>query len=132
MLFIKESTIPGAGKGLFTDTEIQRGEIVTEYTGDIRTWKECQKRFDEDEKKGAYFYYINRNYVIDAYEDVDSLARYANDAAGPSGIKGITNNCVYEERGKRVFIVSIRKIKAGAEVLVTYGAQYWSGEEMKD
>lgn len=132
MLFIKKSTIPGAGNGLFTDTDIERGETVAEYTGDIRTWKECQKRFEEDEKKGAYFYYINRNYVIDAYENKDSFARYANDAAGPYGIKGITNNCVYEERGKRVYIVAIRKIKSGGEVLVTYGQQYWSGEEMKD
>jgi len=130
MLFVKESLIPNAGQGLFTDADIQRGETVAEYTGDIRTWKECLKKYEEG--KGLYFYYVNRNHVIDAYEHVDSMARYANDAAGASGIKGITNNCVYEERGKRVYIVAIRKIKAGAEILVTYGQQYWSGDEFKE
>ena len=129
MLFTKESQIPGAGLGLFTDEDIHKGDTVAEYTGTIRTWKECTKRFEEDETIGRYFYYVNRNYVIDAYDDVDSLARYANDAAGLSGIKGIINNCVYEERGKRVYIVATRKIKAGSEILVSYGQQYWSGAE---
>ena len=32
-LFVKESTIPGAGKGLFTKVDIAKGSRVVEYKG---------------------------------------------------------------------------------------------------
>jgi SET domain-containing protein len=43
-LSIKKSKIPGAGKGLFAEELIKRGEKVIEYTGDVITWKECQRK----------------------------------------------------------------------------------------
>lgn len=119
-LSIKESTLPGAGKGLFTTGPIAKGEIITEYTGDIRTWKEVE--YDAD---NAYIYYVNRNRVIDARNNLSSLARYANDAQGLQRIKGITNNATYVNKKNRIYIVALKDILAGSEIFVSYGKEYW-------
>jgi hypothetical protein len=42
-LFVDESTIPGAGKGLFnTNIEIEKGARIIEYKGRRTTWKEVR------------------------------------------------------------------------------------------
>ena len=123
-LFLDKSTLPNAGKGLFTNVEIPKGEKIVQYKGEIITWKECEKRFGEDE--GGYAFYVTSKHCIDAYFTPQHLARYANDARGLSRIKGITNNSVYETmKDKKVFIVSTKKIPAGAEIFVSYGDEYW-------
>ena len=78
ILLVKKSTIPGAGKGLFTNKFIPKGSRIAEYKGKISTWK------DVDHCKGlnAYIYYINRHHVIDASKHKNNFARYANDAKG--------------------------------------------------
>jgi len=120
-LAVKHSTIPGAGKGLFTKIKIPKGTRIVEYKGRISTWKEV------DHKGGLnpYLYYVNRNYVIDASADRKSLARYANDAKGSKKIQALMNNCKYVEENQRVFIESKKDIPAHSEILVNYGKEYW-------
>lgn len=119
-LFVDESTIPGAGKGLFTSTDIPRGSRIVEYKGRRTTWKEVK-----DDSTNYYIYTINRNNVIDAQKTLSALARYANDAKGFVRIKGLTNNCVYVNDGNRAFIESVKDIPAGAEIFVDYTQEYW-------
>ena len=120
-LYISESTLPGAGKGLFTREAIQKGSRILEYKGRIRTWKEVE---DAGVFNG-YVLYMTANHVIDASTYLKSLGRYANDAKGLVRIKGITNNAEYREEGKRVFIHATRNIPPGGEILVDYGKEYW-------
>jgi len=120
-LQIRVSTIPGAGKGLFTKVFIPKGSYIIEYTGRITTWKEV----NSGESFNGYVYYINRNYVIDGQTDKKSLGRYANDARGLAKIDGINNNSRYVEEDKRVFIVAKKDIEAGSEIFVAYGKEYW-------
>jgi uncharacterized protein len=120
-LVVRNSTIPGSGKGLFTKKFIPKGTRILEYTGRVSTWKEA-KHEDGD---NAYIYYVTRNHVIDAKANKKSLARYANDARGLTRVKGITNNCEYIEEGNHVFIHAKRDIPAGSEILVPYGPEYW-------
>ncbi len=119
-LYVAKSTIPGAGKGLFTQVAIPRGSIITEYLGKIQTWKELKEEIDND-----YIYYINSKHVINARPVLDSLARYANDGEGRERIRGISNNARYTRKGLRIFIKATHDIEAGAEILVSYGAEYW-------
>ena len=121
ILYIRQSNIPGAGKGLFTSEAIKKGERIVEYKGRIRTWKEVS---DAGVFNG-YVFYINRNHVIDAKTYVQSLARYANDAHGLTRIKGVTNNAEYQKDDKKVYIHATRNIPAGAEIFVGYGKDYW-------
>lgn len=120
-LYVKRSTIPGAGKGLFTKKIIPKGKRIVEYTGKVTAWKYTEHK----NGLNAYIYYINRYNVIDASNNKNSLARYANDAKGSKKIDTLTNNCKYEEDNTRVYIVSKKEIPANAEILVGYGKQYW-------
>jgi len=125
MLYIKESVIPGAGMGLFTDTPIKKGEIVIEYEGENITWKECEKRNEAMEDLGGYYFYISKNNCIDALNVLDALGRYANDARGYVRVPGLNNNSEYKIIKKKPFIIAKRKIKAGEEIFVAYGKDYW-------
>lgn len=120
-LYVKTSTLPNAGKGLFTKKFIPKGTRIVEYKGRTRTWKEVQK--DEDES--PYIYYVKRNFVIDALNDKKALARYANDARGLQRVKELNNNAEYVEEGVRVFIEAAKDIPAGGEIFVGYGPEYW-------
>ncbi len=119
-LFVDESTIPGAGKGLFTRVAIEKGARIVEYKGRRTVWSEVK-----NDSTNYYIYTINRNNVIDAQKTLSAFARYANDAKGFTRVKGITNNCVYVNEGKRAFIESVKNIPAGAEIFVDYTQAYW-------
>lgn len=120
-LFVKKSTIPNSGKGLFTKKFIPKGTRIVEYKGRISTWKDVK---DEDGKNG-YIFYVNRNHVIDGKPNLKALARYANDARGLVKIKGLNNNCDYIIDGRKAYIESKKDIPAGAEIFVDYGKDYW-------
>jgi SET domain-containing protein len=120
-LFVKKSTIPNSGKGLFTKKFIPKGTRIVEYKGKVSSWKEVK---DEDGKNG-YIFYITRNNVIDALKTLSALARYANDAKGLTRVKGLVNNCDYITDGKKAYIESKKDIPAGSEIFVDYGKDYW-------
>lgn len=125
MLYVKKSRIPKAGKGLFTDKDIKKDEIVCEYEGEKLTWKECLKRNEVQKGKGAYYFHINDKNCIDAQYTTWALGRYANDAAGPGRIAGVRNNSRYDVIKGKPYIRATRNIKAGSEILVSYGKEYW-------
>lgn len=120
-LVVKPSTLPGAGKGLFTKTFIPAGTRIVEYKGKVTTWKAV-----EDDHDNAYLFTVHPGHVIDASRSFKTFARYANDARGFTRIKGITNNCIYvQDENDRVFLESKRDIPAGGEIFVSYGNDYW-------
>lgn len=120
-LFIKKSTLPKAGKGLFTKTEIAKGTRLVEYKGKLKKWKEVKAQ----DGYNGYLMYITRNAVIDALPANHTLGRYANDAKGLSRVAGIRNNSEYVSEGNRCYIEATRKIKKGEEILVGYGREFW-------
>lgn len=120
-LVVKKSTLPGAGKGLFTKVPIPRGTRIVEYKGAVSKWNEL----GEEETDNGYLYYISRSHVINARPFVKYLGRYANDARGLQRVKGIRNNAQYVVDKKKVYIESVHPIPAGGEILVAYGKEYW-------
>jgi SET domain-containing protein len=120
-LLVKKSSLPHAGKGLFTRVAITKGTRIVEYKGRVQSWREVK---DQDGING-YLMYINRNVVINALPSIKTLGRYANDARGFIRVKGIRNNAEYVSEGKRCFIEATRSIQAGEEILVSYGKEYW-------
>jgi uncharacterized protein len=120
-LHVKKSTLPNAGKGLFTKVAIPKGTRIVEYKGKISTWKEVK----DDDGKNGYIFYVKRYHVIDALKTTGHLARYANDAKGLSKVKGITNNCDYITDGLKAYIESKKDIPAKSEIFVDYGPDYW-------
>jgi uncharacterized protein len=124
-LKVKTSTLPGCGKGLFTKIFIPKGMIITEHTGKITRFSDAAGDFNN-----PYLFYVSRNHVIDAKEQHDALARFANDARGPKKLVGFTNNSKYVVIDKRVFIIAIKDIMPTDEIFVGYGNEYW--ETMKE
>lgn len=120
-LIVKKSTLPNAGKGLFTKVFIPKRTRIVEYKGRITTWKEVK----EDDGENGYIFYIKNYHVIDALPTKKPLARYANDAKGFVRKKGLTNNAEYSVDGLKAYIESTKDIQPGSEIFVDYGPDYW-------
>lgn len=121
-LVIKKSSIPGAGKGLFTTVFIPKGTRIVEYKGQIVTWKEVEKMADD---RNGYVFFFNNKHCIDAWKTKKGVAHYANDARGIGRVEGVKNNSEYVTEKKRCYIEATKDIPAGSEILVGYGAEYW-------
>ncbi len=120
---VKKSKIPGAGKGLYTKVNFKKGERIIEYIGEIITEAQLDKRAEND--IFGYAFFVSKRKCIDAYYRPEALARYANDAKGLTRVKGLKNNCCYSIWKNRGWIEAERDIKAGEEIFVSYGAEYW-------
>ena len=86
-LVVKKSSLPDAGKGLFTKRDIKKGERFIEYLGEVVTEAELDRRAEKD--IFGYAFYISKKKCIDAFYTPNELARYANDARGLNKIKGV-------------------------------------------
>ena len=122
-LIIKKSQIPGAGKGLYTTKAIRRDAKIIEYRGEIIGYNEYRKRARKEQDQ--YLFFVRSDLSIDAMHTPQYKARYANDAAGITRVKGLRNNSDYIIFGDKCFIVASRHIKAGEEILVNYTRSYW-------
>jgi hypothetical protein len=122
-LLVKKSKIPGAGKGLFTTKAIKKDAKIIEYRGEIIGWKDYHERVKKQED--GYLFYFNRNKCVDAFHTPQYKARFANDAAGITRVKGLRNNSHYEIIDDKCFIVAAREIKAGEEIFCDYTRDYW-------
>ena len=120
-LYVDNSSIPSVGKGLFTSMKIEKGQIIIEYTGEITTWEKVRH-----DPTNVYIYFVNEDYVINAKDFPDTMARYANDAHGLTRIDGLHNNSRFVNINGRIFIKSTKLIKAGSEIFVDYGKDYWN------
>jgi len=100
----------GLGLGLITKRPFKKGDFVIEYTGDVITTDEANK------KGGKYLFDINSKWTIDGTSR-NNLARYINHSCKP--------NCESEVSGKRVFIYAIKNIKENEELNYDYGEEYF-------
>ena len=53
-LYVGESTIPGAGQGLFTKVFIPKGTRIIQYTGKVTNWENA----DHQDGLNAYIYFF--------------------------------------------------------------------------
>jgi hypothetical protein len=99
-----------AGLGLFAAEPIPKGVRVIEYVGRLLTEEEYQR------SRSSYLFDIGPRGALDGSPRWN-LARYINHSCRP--------NCATTTRGRRVFINSIRAIKAGEELSYDYGSDYF-------
>lgn len=98
------------GLGLFTTELIPRGKKIIEYTGPLISTEELNKR------RGKYFFRVNTKWSINGSHRSNS-ARYINHSCMPNAEAIIS--------GKRIWIWSIKVIKAGEEITIDYGEEYF-------
>jgi len=101
------------GLGLFTKEHIRKGRYIIEYTGDLISSDEANRR------GGQYLFELNDNWAIDG-KGRENRARYINHSCQP--------NCEAELSAdeKRVFIQAKRDIEAGEELCYDYGKEFWN------
>jgi uncharacterized protein len=130
-LLVRESLIPGSGKGLFTTVDIKKGTPVIQYTGEMLTWNQVQRKYKGDILEALYLFHLGPNKWIDAQDLPKAKARYANDAKGFVKVKSLNNNSEYQIIDGKAFIVATRDIKAGEEIFVDYTQGYWKALKEK-
>lgn len=99
------------GLGLFALQEIPAGKRIIEYTGPLISNAEVEMR------RGKYFFGVNSKWSIDG-SPRSNTARYINHSCLPNAEALIS--------GRRVWIWSKKKIKAGEEITYNYGKEYFN------
>lgn len=121
-LRVKPSQIERAGKGLFTEKDIENNEELGEYKGEKLSKKEINKRYPGN-TLGQYAIHIsagkNKNKYIDARSTQSNVFRYANDCRGTN----FECNATFTPSGK---IKTTTSIKKGNEIFISYGDEYWN------
>lgn len=129
-LYVQVSTIPKAGKGLFTRTPIPAGSVIGEYTGEMLPISVLNdKTTDRTYYVETLHYFTKEGAVPGAIIDgktMDNKMRWIND---PRYDKARTNAQMKQNGEGRLFVYSTRPIKAGEEILMSYGEHYWKEEE---
>ena len=105
-----------SGKGLFAEEDIPKGVCLIEYIGKVVPEKE------QYTIKSKYLFGIGKDGMING-NIPENTAKYINHSCRP--------NCEIDEHKKRIFVFSIKKIKAGDEINYDYGKEYFD-EYLKD
>ena len=121
-LYIQDSQITNAGKGLYTAIDIYPNEIISLFKGEILTDKEAQKRVSDG--KDRYFINMLDGSILDSM-NVDCFAKYANDAEAFSKLEFKNNSKITLDDDDNVCIVATKKIKSQQEIFCSYGVKYW-------
>ena len=102
------------GKGVFALQDLAEGEMLIEYAGEVIDWPEALRRHphDPENPNHTFYFHIDENHVIDGKVRGNS-SRWINHSCAP--------NCEAEEEGGRVFIKTLRPIKATEELFFDYG-----------
>lgn len=118
-LYVQQSQIEGAGKGLFTAIQIYKNEIICIYKGESLTPEEAVRRAAIGEDR----YFINsiEGGIIDSMYTA-CFAKYANDSIGTC-FK--INSKISLDENDNICIVATRNIKEQEEIFCSYGKRYW-------
>ena len=110
--FVRRSPIHG--RGVFAKVDIPKGERVIEYKARKITWAQADRWYADDESKPShtFLFTLDDKYVLDGNKDANS-ARWINHSCNP--------NCESDIVDGRIWIESIRNIKAGDELFYDYG-----------
>jgi hypothetical protein len=119
---IRESTIPGAGLGLFSKVHIGIEETIGYYTGEIIT---CEELLAGKYSGSDYIMALTTQLLIVGEGPMANYTRYINHSTKPNAFL-ITSN-----RWKTPRIEAIREISPGDEIFFNYGEDYWEAARVK-
>ena len=125
MLKIAKSEIKGAGLGLFIMENAKKGEFVARYSGEV------MNRAENEARSSHYRIQISSNVYLDAEDSQHFEGRLIND--GKRAGKGVNvrfsagyrlNTCS-DTNFKWIRIFATRNIRAGEELYLDYGEEFW-------
>ena len=132
---IRDSTIQGAGKGLFawnpklppTATVFSKGVYIIEYDGEVVTGADISARYQDFTAP-----YAIRTLAVSASDPeiyVDAALRrgagaLVNEAPAPETVNAGLRYVMVREGGAVIVIQATADIANGSEIFVTYGSDY--------
>jgi hypothetical protein len=118
-VIVGESTIDGAGRGLFSKKELESGSLICDYYGKTLSKEEVEGEgcdgeyiFEARMKEGIRY--------IDAKDLLSCWGRFINDPLDDHKV-----NAKVVVRGKRLMVIATTEIEPGDEIFISYGAAYW-------
>ena len=122
-LAVLPSTVPTAGKGLFTTRAFAAGAVLCHYTGTFLDGRAATAaRKSGDAAQTAYLMRLAKGVTIDAGPHPGVLARYVNDNADKARVNARFDKDPAQRLAR---VVATRALAAGEEVFASYGAGYW-------
>jgi len=123
---IKESTIPGAGKGLFATRDFPNKAVIARYTGDLLNTQDGED--SEDGFEGSeYVLELSQLVSIDAARTDTADGRLINDIHRTRLKPNVRFVPFHAQR--TVTIKTTRAVKAGEEFLLSYGRSFWDARK---
>ncbi len=109
------------GNGMFAAADIPAGTRLIQYKGKLLTHADSDELYGDGADTGHTFLFsLNDDYVIDANQQGNS-ARWINHGCAPNCEAVVDEDEGADRRRDRVFIESIRDIRAGEELTYNYG-----------
>jgi SET domain-containing protein len=111
-IIVRRSRIQG--RGVFATRDIAQGDRIIEYTGARMTHDEADEQCPDDEaseRHHTFLFAVDDEIVIDGGRGGND-SRFINHSCEP--------NCEVEIVRRRVFVVALRDIAAGEEILYDY------------
>lgn len=114
---VRESTVPGAGQGLFAVDPVEPGIVIGEYLGDpVDSFFKALRMPD--------FRYLamweKLDGAVDALHHPGMAMRYVNHHPDPDA-----SNTLFRAEGHRVFLVTTKRVEAEEEFFASYAEGYW-------
>ena len=112
------------GKGAFATRRIRKGERIIEYTGEIITVEESDRRYDDDSmsRHHTFLFSLDNGTVIDGAVGGNE-SRFINHSCAP--------NCEANEVKGRIYIEALRTIEPGEELAYDYAYEREGFEDEK-
>ena len=110
------------GYGAFADKALKAGDFIGEYTGKV------YNRFDiKDKKSSAYGWALPNMLIVDGYKQSNEL-RFVNHSAQPN----VTTKYIPINDRWRLVYIADKPIAKDEQLLVDYGAGYWTSHGTVD
>ncbi|TFK72836.1 SET domain-containing protein [Pluteus cervinus] len=127
------------GLGAFTRSEVDKGQYVGEYTGELRMTHRSDNRYHRYTKRNYVFGLDVKGELILDSARMGNETRYLNHGEAPPEDAGSPQssddddqaNCeamiIHVNGERRLVLKTLRKVKANRELLLNYGDNYWIG-----
>ena len=110
------------GYGVFADTDIQPGQMIGEYAGIIKKYKPKGAQNKEEVHNESYRWKYGSD-ILDAF-DAGNFTRFINHSYNPNlEARYIKTN---DNFPAHLIYIARKPIKKGEQLLINYGAHYWS------
>ena len=112
------------GFGLYAGEPIKENEFVGEYTGEIITKEETERRgVIYREQNRSYLFNLNRDQEIDS-QRLGNKIRFINHAAKTSSLRNLAPKIFLCNMVQRIGMFAIKDIAVGKELFFDYGKDY--------